>query len=288
VLRAGDTAKGFILVLFETATDAQPEQEVLLASDEPVARHLEEELMRLKAQLREANEQHAFQQEELKASNEELQAMNEELRSAAEELETSKEELQSINEELRTVNQELKVKVEETSLSSNNLQNLINSTNIGTIFLDRSLRVALFTPAARDIFNLITGDYGRPLSDITHKLDYPHLLEDAETVLEKLAILEREVSTSDKVFLMRISPYRTSEDRINGVVVTFVDITERKLAEHQLEENVEELSRFNNTMVSRELRMIELKKEINKLYKRLGEPERYPLNFEKEANENDA
>jgi chemotaxis methyl-accepting protein methylase len=288
VLRAGHTAKGFILVLFETATDAQPEQEVLLASDEPVARHLEEELMRLKAQLREANEQHAFQQEELKASNEELQAMNEELRSAAEELETSKEELQSINEELRTVNQELKVKVEETSLSSNNLQNLINSTNIGTIFLDRSLRVALFTPAARDIFNLITGDYGRPLSDITHKLDYPHLLEDAETVLEKLAILEREVSTSDKVFLMRISPYRTSEDRINGVVVTFVDITERKLAEHQLEENVEELSRFNNTMVSRELRMIELKKEINKLYKRLGETERYPLNFEKEANENDA
>ena len=288
VLRAGDTAKGFILVLFETSTDTQQEQEVLLASDEPVSRHLEEELMRLKAQLRTANEQHGLQQEELKASNEELQAMNEELRSAAEELETSKEELQSINEELRTVNQELKVKVEETTLSSNNLQNLINSTNIGTIFLDRSLRVALFTPAARDIFNLIPGDYGRPLSDITHKLDYPYLLEDAETVLEKLTILEREVHTSDKVFLMGISPYRTSEDRINGVVITFVDITARKFAEGQLEENMEELSRFNSAMVSRELKMVELKKEINKLCKRLGEPERYPLNWEKEENENEA
>src|SRR4029079_12593429 len=127
--------------------------------------------MRLKAQLRSSNEQHEFQQEELKASNEELQAMNEELRSAAEELETSKEELQSINEELRTVNQELKVKVEETTLASNNLQNLINSTELGTIFLDRSFRVAFFTPAARGLFNLIPNDIGRPLSDITNKLE---------------------------------------------------------------------------------------------------------------------
>ena len=105
--------------------------------------------MRIKAQLRASVEQHEFQAEELKASNEELQAMNEELRSAAEELETSKEELQSINEELRTVNQELKIKVEETTIAGNNLQNLINSADIGTIFLDRSFRVALFTPPAR-------------------------------------------------------------------------------------------------------------------------------------------
>jgi len=118
VLRAGDTPRGFILILFETSIDDHNNDEVLLASNEPVARHLEEELMRLKAQLHSSNEQHEFQQQELKASNEELQAMNEELRSAAEELETSKEELQSINEELRTVNQELKVKVEETTLSS--------------------------------------------------------------------------------------------------------------------------------------------------------------------------
>src|SRR5205085_12517831 len=132
-----------------------------------------------------------------KASNEELQAMNEELRSAAEELETSKEELQSINEELKTVNQELKVKIEETTVSSNNLQNLINSANIGTIFLDRSFRVALFTPAIRAVFNLIDSDYGRPITDITNNLIYPDLLKDAETVLDKLTLVEREVSSKE-------------------------------------------------------------------------------------------
>jgi two-component system CheB/CheR fusion protein len=286
VLRAGDTARGFLLVLFETSNE-KAEQEILITSDEPVARHLEEELMRLKSQLRSSSEQHEFQQEELKASNEELQAMNEELRSAAEELETSKEELQSINEELRTVNQELKVKIEETSLTSNNLQNLINSTDIGTIFLDRSFRVVLFTPAARNIFNLIPADYGRPLSDITSKLEYHGLIHDAETVLEKLAMTEREVNTYDgKVALMRISPYRTTEDRINGVVITFVDISARKEAEQQLHDHMEELKRFNSAMVSRESRMIELKKEINELCRRLGEKPRYKLDFDKDTDIN--
>lgn len=283
VLRRGDTAKGFILVLFEPADSAKEKQQVVLATDEPVARQLEDELMHLKSQLRSSNEQHEFQQEELKASNEELQAMNEELRSAAEELETSKEELQSMNEELRTVNQELKVKIEEANLTANNLQNLINSKDIGTIFLDRSFRVALFTPAARTIFNLIPADYGRPLSDITHKLDYQNLPQDAETVLEKLTTLEREVGTTEnKFYLMRMSPYRTTEDRINGVVIAFVDITGRKEAEQQLFENMEELTRFNKAMVSRESRMIELKKEVNELCHQLGEPARYPLDFEKE------
>jgi two-component system CheB/CheR fusion protein len=213
--------------------------------------------------------------------------MNEELRSAAEELETSKEELQSINEELRTVNQELRVKIEETSLTSNNLQNLINSTDLGTIFLDRSLRVVLFTPATRNIFNLIPADYGRPLSDITNKLEYHDLSHDAEIVLDKLTTSEREVTTTEgKVFLMRISPYRTTEDRINGVVITFVDITARKEAEKQLQANMDELTRFNNAMVSRESRMIELKKEVNELCGRLGEAPRYPLDLEKEKNNN--
>ena len=286
VLRPSDTARGFILVLFETSTETG-EQEILLTSDDPVARHLEDELIRLKAQLRSSSEQHEFQQEELKASNEELQAMNEELRSAAEELETSKEELQSINEELRTVNQELKVKIEEANLTSNNLQNLIDSTDIATIFLDRSFRVVLFTPTMRNIFNLIPADYGRPLGDITSKLNHQDLSDDAEMVLHKLTTLEREVKTSDgKVFMMRMLPYRTLEDRINGVVITFVDITARKEAEEKLRENMEELTRFNNVMVSRESRMIELKKEVNELCKRLGEPPAYPLDFEKYGGNN--
>ncbi|MFN7928756.1 MAG: PAS domain-containing protein [Blastocatellia bacterium] len=165
--------------------------------------------------------------------------MNEELRSAAEELETSKEELQSINEELTTVNQELKIKIEETTLASNNLQNLINSTDIGTVFLDRSFRVVLFTPAARQLFNLIPADYGRPLSDITHRLAYADLLHDAETVLEKLQPIEREVHTTDeRTFLMRVLPYRTADDRIQGIVITFMDMTERKRSEELLAEDL--------------------------------------------------
>lgn len=235
VLQSAEVIRGYILVLFEKETEENRGKEVVLSSEEPVARQLEAELVNLKAQLRASNEQHEFNAEELKASNEELQAMNEELRSAAEELETSKEELQSINEELRTVNQELKVKIEETSLAGNNLQNLINSANIGTIFLDRSFRIALFTPAIRELFNLIPADLGRPLSDITHHLEYQQLLNDAEQVLEKLSVIEREVkASSGKVFIMRVLPYRTAEDRINGVVVTFVDITSRKFAEQEL------------------------------------------------------
>src|SRR4029078_11377749 len=142
----------------------------VVAPAEPIARQLEDELMHAKSQLRVTVEQYEIQQEELRASNEELQAMNEELRSAAEELETSKEELQSVNEELTTVNQELKIKIEELSQANNNFQNLMNSTNIGTIFLDRSLRVRQFTPSALETFNLIPGDIGRPLMDITSRI----------------------------------------------------------------------------------------------------------------------
>jgi len=241
VLRSGDTAKGFILVVFEPAANGSS-HEILISSDEPLAKQLEEELIRVKAQLRAANEQHDFQAEEMKASNEELQAMNEELRSAAEELETSKEELQSINEELRTVNQELKLKIEETSIANNNLQNIINSTDIGTIFLDRSFRVALYTPAAEAIFNLIPADNGRPLADITHRLQYNELLDDADVVLEKLNVLEKEITTVDgNIYLMRLAPYRTDEDRINGVVVTFVNISKSKQVDEALRKSEERL-----------------------------------------------
>lgn len=189
--------------------------------------------------MRSSTEQHEFQSEELKASNEELQAMNEELRSAAEELETSKEELQSINEELRTVNQELKIKIDEATVAANNLQNLINSAEVATLFLDRSFRVVFFTPSARNIFNLIPSDYGRPVTDITNKLLDNNLVQYAEEVLEKLAVTEHEVDTkAGSYFTMRMLPYRTREDYINGVVVTFFDITDRKLAQKATEEDL--------------------------------------------------
>lgn len=227
---------GFLLVIFQPAIiNEEQEQPIVHTGDETAARHLEDELARLRMLLRASNEQHEFQAEELKAGNEELQAMNEELRSATEELETNKEELQSINEELSTVNQELKVKVEEATMISNNLQNLINSTDIGTIFLDRSLRVVLFTPAVRTVFNLIPADYGRPLSDITSKLEVNTVLEDAQVVLEQLQRIEREAKTVDgRTVLVRLSPYRSEEDRIQGVVISLLDITARKKADEAI------------------------------------------------------
>jgi two-component system CheB/CheR fusion protein len=240
VFRDGDMAKGFMLVVFEPTSAQDIKEEIVLSSDEPVARQLEDELQRVKKQLRASTEQHEFQAEELKASNEELQAMNEELRASSEELETSKEELQSINEELRTVNQELKIKIEETTLAGNNLQNLINSVDIGTIFLDRNFRVALFTPAARTLFNLIPADIGRHLSDITNKLHNHDVTADAEMVLQNLQTIEREIQAKeDRVFIMRVMPYRTEEHKINGVVITFLDITERKKSENTLRESEE-------------------------------------------------
>ena len=232
-----ETARGFLLVQFERGEAGIDTAVSLRQSDanEPIARQLEEELLRTRSQLRQTSEQYEVQTEEFKASNEELQAINEELRSAAEELETSKEELQSVNEELTTVNQELKVKIDELSQANNDFKNLINATSIGTVFLDRSLSVSLFTPAASQIFNLRISDYGRPLSDITSRLTGAGILTDIESVMANLQPFEREVKTTDeRHYLMRILPYRTSDDHINGVVMTFVDITDRKAAEEAM------------------------------------------------------
>ena len=238
VMGADNPMRGYILVLFEPAENPPEPVQPVLKTDEPLARQLEIELMRLKTQLRLSNEQHEVQAEELRASNEELQAVNEELRSAAEELETSKEELQSINEELRTVNQELKVKIDEITLVNNNLQNLTNSVDIGIIFLDRAFRVNLFTPAARAIYNLIPQDMNRPLSDITHRLTDTQVIQDAELVLQTLQPIQREVKTVDgHIYMMRLRPYRTSQDQIQGVVITFVDIHELKETENALRDS---------------------------------------------------
>jgi two-component system CheB/CheR fusion protein len=246
VLREGDPARGFFVVTFEEdgASHGEPATSPLTLTSpaEPVTRQLEEELVRVKAQLRATVEQYETQVEEAKASNEELQAMNEELRSAAEELETSKEELQSVNEELTTVNQELKIKIEELGLTNNDFQNFINATDIGTIFLDRSLRVKFSTARAREVFNLLETDIGRPLSDITHKLQYDGIHHEVRTVLDRLSRIEREVATVDRRwYLLRMLPYRTGDNRIDGVVVTFHDITERRTAETQVRQSEERL-----------------------------------------------
>ena len=196
----------------------------------------------LAAELDEANRQlesvisqYSSTQDEMRISNEELQSTNEELRSTMEELETSKEELQSTNEELSALNQENRHKVEELAMLSSDLQNLLIATDIATLFLDRQLHIVRFTPAVSAIFNVVQDDRGRPLTDFTNRLLGHDLAAEAQQVLDTLAPIEHELRTDDGRWLLtRLTPYRTAEDRIDGVVATFVDITRRYAAEAAL------------------------------------------------------
>ena len=237
VSATAEEGRGFYLVSFDETSE--PSSPALLSSSGrdgmETAQKLENELQRTKEQLAITVEQYETSTEELRASNEELQAINEELRSATEELETGKEELQSINEELSTVNQEYKDKIEEVGRVNSDLQNLMAAIEIGTIFLDRSLQIKRYTPQALELFNIGPTDIGRPLEHFTHHLDYPSLTKDAQDVLRTLRTIEREVhSSDDHWYLARLLPYRTAEDRIDGVVITFVDITKRLHQEEQV------------------------------------------------------
>ncbi len=225
------SAQGFFLVTFDETSPAAAAQRPDGAGLE-VAAQLQEELQRTHDQLNVTVEQYETTTEELKASNEELQAINEELRSTAEELETSKEELQSLNEELTTVNQELREKIEELGRVNSDLQNLLSSTEIGTIFLDRGLQIKRYTERVKELFNIIPADIGRPLDHLTHKLDYQSLTDDAVAVLRTLQSREREVRAHNgRWYLARLLPYRTVDDKIDGVVLNFVDITDHRHAE---------------------------------------------------------
>ena len=189
---------------------------------------LHDELRANEEYLQAANEELETSNEELKSSNEEMQSVNEELQSTNEELETSKEEMQSINEELSTVNAELQVKVLDLSRASNDMNNLMSSTGIGTVFVDHQLRIMRFTPAATRIINLIPSDMGRPVAHtVSNLVSYTDLVADAKAVLDSLIPKEVEVQTTEGAwYKMRIQPYRTLDNVIEGAVITFVDITE--------------------------------------------------------------
>ena len=236
------------LVSFDEADAVDDDRAAARAAD-PAFAQLEEELQRRNEQVRSTIEQYEASSEELKASNEELQAINEELRSATEELETSKEELQSTNEELITVNQELKSKIEETSEINDDLSNLIASSNIATVFVDPDMRIKRFTPAAAQIFNLIEADVGRSLFDITHRLDYESLAEDAQAVFTTLKTIEREIGIDDgRRLLARLLPYRTVENRISGAVLNFIDVTDLRRTESQMDVDRERSQLVAETM----------------------------------------
>lgn len=211
---------------------------------------LEKELRETRERLQITTEELESSNEELKSSNEELSSINEELQSSNEELETSKEELQSINEELQTVNAELNIRVDELSRANNDIANLLESTQIATIFLDRDLCIKSYTPAMRDLFRLVESDVGRPLAHVRARFPADGLQTDIEQVLQRLGTIERQIESSetDTRYIMRIMPYRTLDNVIAGVVVTFVDVTkiaraEKKIdrLEHDLRNRIESL-----------------------------------------------
>ena len=201
---------------------------------------LEEAMQETREQLQLTIEEFETSREELRAQNEELQSVNEELRSAAEELETSKEESQSMAEELQMVNQEMKAHLDELKQAKSDLENLIAATEIATLFLDRRLQIKWFTPHIRRHFHVRSSDMGRPLAELAPKFKGLQLIEDAEAALEQMEIKEREVEGEDnRWYLLHVRPYRSWENRLDGVVLTFVDITERKAAEIALHQTAE-------------------------------------------------
>ena len=210
---------------------------------------LEQELHQCREELETTREGMQTHQEELKSINEELQSANEELQSTNEELTTSREEMQSLNEELHTVNAEQQSKMDELSRVNTDMKNLLNSTEIVTVFLDKELRVRRFTTGVDKLFKLITADVGRPLSDIANDLLYPEMTDAAREVLRTLAFSEKQIATADgRWFSVRIMPYRTMEDAIVGVVITFSNITAAKALEAELRA---ENSRLKDLLVAK-------------------------------------
>ncbi len=239
--RHSDGVRAYALVTFLEAGLATGEAPP--AEQEPtkeLVRTLRERLHQAELRIERMRDDHQLANEDLRAANEELQSINEEYRSTTEELETAKEELQSSNEELQTVNNELNSKLDEVSRAHNDLENLMAATDIATLFLDKEHRINRFTPQLTGIFNVTPRDVGRPIGDFTHSLDYETLEADASSVLADLTPRKREARSRDgRAFIVRLRPYRTAEDEIEGVVVTLIDVTDLKHAEQVLSESEE-------------------------------------------------
>jgi chemotaxis methyl-accepting protein methylase len=241
-IREPEALRGMVLIVFTEVATA-PETNVLApaknrATSSARVTALDGELVQVRQELRAATEELQTFQEEATSAHEELQSTNEELQSTNEELTTSKEQMQSMNEELQTLNHELQAKVEDLFRLNNDMKNLLDSAEAATVFLDGALRVRLFTSGLKRIFKLIPGDVGRPITDIASDLSYPQLADDAREVLRTLVVHERQIAALDgRWFTLRILPYRTLDDRIDGLVLTFADITPSKRVEADLRQS---------------------------------------------------
>ncbi len=232
---------GKVLIVFTDVAKSAETQTQIKGHSQIVAgireKEMEEELQHAREEVQNILEEMQTSQEELKSTNEELQSTNEELQSANEELTTSKEEMQSLNEELQTVNAELQSKVDDYSRVNNDMKNLLNSTDIATLFLDKELNIRRFTNQATKIFKLIKGDIGRPFTDQVSQLIYPEVTEDALEVLRTLIFIEKQIPTKDgRWFTTRIMPYRTFDDRIDGLVITFIDTSDLEKVKEDVNE----------------------------------------------------
>jgi two-component system CheB/CheR fusion protein len=232
---------GYFLVSFLERPDPAPSFAAGEDLSEDARVLLEGDLRQMREELQSTIEELQTSNEELKASNEEVTSVNEELQSANEELETGKEELQSLNEELTTVNTQLQTKMEELESTTNDLTSLLASADVAVLFLDRQFRIRRFTPAVADLMDMLPSDVGRPLSDLALKFEDAQLLPDARAVLDRLIPIDREVvSRSGRWYTRRVLPYRTADNRIDGVVITFLDISRVKGAEAALREHEDE------------------------------------------------
>jgi two-component system CheB/CheR fusion protein len=237
-LQEPKTLRGMVMVMFADvitppAAAVNPPGRAKLAPAAMVK--LDQELRQAREEMQSTQEEMQTSQEELKSANEELQSTNEELQSTNEELTTSKEEMQSLNEELQTLNHELQAKLDELSHANDDMRNLLDSTDIATLFLDNTLKVRRYTAQMTKIIKFIPGDVNRPITDLASDLVYPELAADARAVLQTLVFKERPVKTIDeRWFTVRIMPYRTLDNRIDGVVITFVNITAAKTLEATL------------------------------------------------------
>ena len=228
-----------VIIEFSESEDVKEREEMV----EVQSKDLINEIERLEGELYQSRKELQYNSDELEAINEELQSSNEEMKSSNEEMQTTNEELQSTNEELKTVNQELQNKIDEITVLHDDVNNLFNSTQIATVFLDRDLKIRKYTPTVQKYFNIREGDIGRPIFHYTFNFDHPGLKKDLKTVLDTLQPIKREVEEKEGFVNLKILPYKTDDMRIEGVIMTFEDISELKEANLKLEETATDLQK---------------------------------------------